>query len=176
MMGDRQAFPDDKYLDALYSLVLPKTNKNPYRSYYLLFEQMHKKEFSWFIPNDDNRVEDGLELRYKLLGVSDKGDDPCSFLEMLIALSQRAAFESNKSTVVWFWHLMNNLNLADYRDEYYPELEPFEVEHIMDRVINRTYDADGLGGLFPMHNTRGDQREVEIWYQLASYLLEGYGP
>ena len=40
--------------------------------------------------------------------------------------------------------------------------------------VERRYKRSGEGGLFPLKNAAKDQRKVEIWYQLSSYLLENY--
>lgn len=95
----------------------------------------------------------------------------CSFLEMMIALSRRLAFEEEGQPSRWFWHLIENLGI-DVTDAYYNIEIERAVNDRLDTVIYRTYDSTGMGGLFPLENPRQDQREVEIWYQLQAYLLE----
>lgn len=142
--------------------------------------QLYVKEFVWLIPNDDNRAEDGKALRYEF--INEQGIDEvdqewldlgCSFLEMLIALARRAAFESDDEVVEWFWRFIFNLGLNNHTDSAYTRETEREVDNVLDAVIFRTYDADGLGGLFPLTHPRQDQRKVELWYQLAAYLTEG---
>lgn len=142
--------------------------------------QLYVKEFVWLIPNDDNRAEDGKALRYEF--INEQGIDEvdqewldlgCSFLEMLIALARRAAFESDDEVVEWFWRFIFNLGLNNHTDSAYTRETEREVDNVLDIVIFRTYDADGLGGLFPLTHPRQDQRKVELWYQLAAYLTEG---
>jgi len=142
--------------------------------------QLYVKEFVWLIPNDDNRAEDGKALRYEF--INEQGVDEvdqewldlgCSFLEMLIALARRAAFESDDEVVEWFWRFIFNLGLNNHTDSAYTRETEREVDNVLDTVIFRTYDADGLGGLFPLTHPRQDQRKVELWYQLAAYLTEG---
>jgi len=91
-------------------------------------------------------------------------------LEMLIALSQRLSFEGEGKSRRWFWHLIENLNLNIYNDKHGVPFE--EVNAILDRVIWRTYNRDGSGGLFPLRRAARDQRKIEIWYQMSAYLLE----
>jgi hypothetical protein len=168
---------DDLYLSWLYKQVDARSVKerNPSRTHWKLLKQLYSIEFVWFISNDDNRAEDGRALRYEW-------DDEhrirvnhdwllrgCSFLEMLIALTRRLAFEADGQVDVWFWHLLDNINLAQLNDEMYWTEK--EVNEAVDRVIWRTYDRNGRGGLFPLKNTRRDQRKIEIWYQLNEYLL-----
>ena len=143
-------------------------------------KQLYVKEFVWLIPNDDNRAEDGKELRYEF--INEQGIDEvdqawldlgCSVLEMMIALARRAAFESDDEVVDWFWRFIFNLGLNNHTDIAYTSATEREVDNVLDTVIFRTYDADGLGGLFPLTHPRQDQRKVELWYQLAAYLSEG---
>ena len=170
---------DEAYLKWLYHQVGDVRFHNPASTYWSLFRTLYSKEFVWFIPNDDNRVEEGKALRREFLldhRLSPYDVDRnwldlnCSFLEMLIALSRRLAFESEGEAHEWFWELLNTLALDAYSDRNgVPEVE---VDEILDRVIWRQYLANGVGGLFPLEHPREDQREVEIWYQMNAYLLE----
>lgn len=172
---------DARYLDWLYKNIGPTQNRNPARSYWMLAAALFRKEFLSFVHNDDNRVEDGKELREDFLEETGiEGDrewlgQECSMLEMLIALSRRCAFQADEEPFEWFWVLIDNLGLRDYTDEAFTDDFNVDVDLILDRVINRTYEPDGRGGLFPLRNAEVDQREVEIWYQLASYLMENNG-
>lgn len=169
---------DARYLDWLYKNIGPLQNRNPARSYWLLAVTLYKKEFTWTVFNDDNRVEDGRELREAFLDETaierDQNwmDEGCSMLEMLVALSRRCAFEANEDAFEWFWVLVDNLGLRPFVDEEFSDDYNVDVDIILDRVINRTYKSDGRGGLFPLQHATVDQRAVEIWYQLAAYLNE----
>lgn len=169
---------DERYLEWLYRFVGPIQNRNPARSYWLLATTLFQKEFTWFIPNDDNRVVDGQELREQFLDETAAGFDDswmnegCSFLEMLIALSRRCAFETDDEPFEWLWVLIDNLGLRPFVDENFDEDYRVDVDIILDRVVNRTYDPDGRGGLFPLKRAEEDQRQIEIWYQMSAYLRE----
>lgn len=171
---------DERYLTWLVRQIEPVSNLNPARSHWLLCAAMYQKEFTWFIPNDDNRLMDGLDIRQEFVDTEEGGDVPgiwlseaCSFLEMLIALCRAMAFESSPlETDYWFWHFMDNLNLRHYVDEVYDDDARVTINEILDRVLNRTYHADGNGGLFPLKHPGKDQREVELWYQSQQYLME----
>jgi len=167
---------DDRYLTWLYSQVANVRTRKGSRTFWCLFRQLFATEFAWFVPNDDNRAEDGRELRAEWAGSTESETDPnwlslgCSFLELLIGLSRRLSFEAGGETADWFWHLINNLELAGYHDR-----SNFKTEDVEDRtsaVIWRTYDRYGVGGLFPLQRSDRDQRQVEIWYQLSEYLLQ----
>lgn len=168
---------DDRYLTWLYSQVGDVKVRNTSETYWNLFRQMQETEFVWFVPNDDNRVEDGRALRYEwvmevnVLPDRKWWESGCSFLEMLIGLSRRLAFEGDGHPHVWFWHLIENLGLQSCTDH-----EPYdynEVDERLNAVTWRTYDRFGRGGLFPLRRARKDQRNVELWYQMSAYLLEG---
>ena len=152
--------------------------RNPRRTYWDLLRTLHIKEFTWFVPNDDNRVVDGLDLRYEFLADMQESPSvwenwllqPCSMLEMLIALSRRLAFNGGGESMGRFWEMMDNIGLRGFNDASHGS--PQEVDHILQRVIDRTYDQNGNGGLFPLRETNLDQRQVELWYQMNSYLIE----
>lgn len=171
---------DELYFTWLYGQVSSVKEKNPSRTYWVLLRHLYQKEFVWIIPNDDNRSEDGKELRY--LFVEEQGIRSvdknwyhlgCSIFEMLIALSRRLAFETDDEPLGWFWKMIENLGLERFNDNVpYPK---DEIEEILNTVIFRTYKRNGSGGLFPLRRTSKDQREVEIWYQVCDYILElGY--
>jgi hypothetical protein len=174
------AYLDELYFDWLYSQVCSVKVKSPSKTYTRLFHILYTKEFIWLVPNDDNRAEDGKDLRYIFLyeeGIPDNRRDshwlalPCSMLEFLIGLAKRMEFETDMDCRDWFWHLLDNIGLAHLNDR--ADVDPDEVEDTLDRVIWRTYDYDGSGGLFPLKNPERNQCETEIWYQLSDYILEG---
>lgn len=173
---------DDQYFEWLCRRTeIPRTN-SPAQSYRILLKQLHTTTFQWFIPNDDNRAEDGKELRQIFL---DSIDEPyhdhfwmaheCSILEMLIALADRVSFESRDTLGRWFWVFLSNLGLASCTDYYYKNSRHghHEVDRDLRALNERTYGSNGVGGLFPLTNPDYDQRQVELWYQMSSYLLEG---
>lgn len=171
---------DELYFAWLYGQVADHHQTNPRDTYWNLFRVLYKKEFAWFVPNDDNRAVDGMLMRQKFaesqgIFVTDEywlrlG---CSMLELLIGIAKRMAYEDEQERghVFWFWHLMGNLRLRNYSDAF--KLDEQDIDERLERIIWRTYDEDGRGGLFPLRRPNGkDQRKVEIWYQLSAYLLE----
>jgi hypothetical protein len=166
---------DELYFTWLYSQVGDVKDRNKSRTYWSLLNQLYYKPFVWLIPNDDNRVQDGLDLRhewmyeYRMAPSDDWLFRDCSFLEMLIALSRRLAFEGEGHPPVWFWHLIKNLGLHECTDR--SKYNQDEVNDALDTVIFRLYDPNGRGGLFPLRYSENDQRQVEIWYQMNEYLL-----
>ena len=170
---------DDLYLEWLYNKIAAVGNRNPERSYWSLARQLYSKPFRGSVHNDDNRAADGQELRLRFLGETGIEMDihwvnlECSMLEMLIALSERVAFQAEHEPIEWFWHFLANIEISRYNDYIYEISIQEEVEEAINRVIYRTYSDHGVGGLFPLRYTDHDQRKVELWYQMSAYLLEG---
>lgn len=169
---------DERYLTWLYSQVANVEVKSPRRTYWSLLKQLYRTEFVWIIPNDDNRVEDGKELRLEFMqeeGVDEIDPDwmglGCSFLEMLIALSRRLTFEAGGKAAGWFWHMIENLEIV-CNDRQYNEQHETRIGDALATVVWRQYAPNGRGGLFPLEEPYQDQTEVEIWYQFNAYLLE----
>ena len=166
---------DESYLRWLHDQVLTTGRRAKSRSYWTLLRVMYTREFVWFVPNDDNRVEDGKALRVEFLEQTkieasvDWLDLGCSFLEMLIGVSRRLSFDTNIPTQDWFWHLVGNLGLSGQNDR---DVVEAEVEEAVDTVIWRTYSRDGSGGLFPLRSPARDQSKVELWYQMGAYIME----
>lgn len=168
---------DELFFKWLYSQVSQTEVKDPSRTYWKLLKQLYTKEFVWLIPNDDNRMEDGKELRKEFIqtqGIKDVDQDwieiGCSVLELMVGLSRRLAFEAGGKAHFWFWALVENIGLDRYTDSR--PLRKKKVDDILDKIIWRTYEPNGHGGFFPLKYPEQDQREVELWYQLSAYVLE----
>jgi hypothetical protein len=169
---------DEAYFVWLYSQVGSVKLRNKAKSYWKLLRLLYTKEFVWSIEKDGNRAVDGIDLRQRFASDANREIDdecwlgqPCSVLEMLIALSFRLAWESvDLGLDDWFWKLLDNLALTGCTDADPPT--PEMIDRVIDKVVNREYAANGAGGLFPLKHTQEDQREVELWYQAQTYLLE----
>lgn len=145
-------------------------NNNGYND---LFERMHNIEFVWTVPNDDNRIQDGFDLRREFGKGTVPGllIDGVTFLEILIALSRRVAFTAGGDAEHWTWRLIKNLRLNKMADPLTKERAK-KVDEILYNVIWRLYDFDGGGGFFPLQYPKEDQTKVEIWYQMNAYVIE----
>lgn len=171
---------NEGYFAWLYRLVDDSNSVRASRSHWALLQQLHATPFRWSVANDDNRNEDGKDLRKAFLqefSIYEPDhqwlDLDASMLEMLIALSQRAAYESSGEPAEWFWKMMQNLELDRYTDSVFNGHIADEVEDKLEMLLFRDYNPDGVGGLFPLRNPSADQRRIELWYQLSAYLLEG---
>ena len=151
------------------------------RSYSNLFRTMFEIDFKWdvTIDRDENRAIDGKILREDYENDTNRYIDdiiPCSFLEMIAGLAIRCENDimwvpDVDNTRQWFWDMLNNTRLEEYDNNNWNRKA---VIDIINMVIYRQYDYSGNGGLFPLRDPETDQRRVEIWYQLASWLNENY--
>lgn len=170
---------DELYLRWLYGQVAIVDEQDESLTYWSLFRQMFTTKFLWLVPRDENRLEDGKALRNVFLreqGLSRREVDPawidieCSFLELVMGLSNHLEFEAGGTVPYWFWKLLENIDLRGFHDAVdYPE---DVVEGIIYSVMFRQYNRQGEGGFFPLKEPCEDQRGIELWYQLSAYVLE----
>lgn len=169
---------NDAYLEWLTGQIKNTHRQRRSRTYWDLMVLLHNKEFVWLVQNDDNRVQDGLDLRSEfqttVLGTDawlDFWDYGCSVLEVIIALSRRLAFTIDSSPELWAWNLIDNLHLGSMHDPL-SRKKQIVVDDILENLIWRTYEPDGTGGFFPLAFPKEDQTKIEIWYQMHSYIDE----
>jgi hypothetical protein len=143
------------------------------KSYKGLFEVMHNTEFHWTIPNDDNRLQDGLDLRSEFLDGRRKilTLQGVSLLEVLVSLSRRVAFTASGTPRKWAWKLLKNLRLTKSSDPLTDE-DISRINDVLDALVWRTYHPSGRGGFFPLKRPEEDQTQIEIWYQMNKYVIE----
>ena len=175
--------PEEDYFEWLLRHISSSRNRNPDRTYRILGSILFAKEFTWGIPMDENRAFDGLALRdaYCDYRGSWEGSrflfEPCSFLEMMIGLAYRAAFEGDglgieDSIHGWFWRMASNCGLAKYKDGEFDDQSEQQILEIVYRINHRLYMPDGTDGFFPLKHPDQDQRKTELWYQMSAYILE----
>ena len=165
------------YFNWLCAKVIYLENPTPSLRFDKLLKTLHGTEFVWLISGDDNRAEDGLELRREFLleaGIPDHPEwrmMPCSLFEMLIAFSRRTEFATDIPAHEWFWEFIDNLGLREYNDS--TSITSDEIAEILYAFVWRQYDMSGRGGgLFPIEHPKHDQTQVEIWYQFCEYLTD----
>lgn len=175
-------------VDELYFNWLMNLLGSPTESLRRLCWMLYRNTFTRSVGNDINRAIKGMELRRRFIGefldanidprqTNSLMDEDCSWLEMLIALSEDLDFLYEGGTQENLLELIDNLGLtkilASPRDGRYDQIDQDLVDAAASRVDHNLFDPDGLGGLFPLHkNDHPDQREVEIWEQHAAYFRE----
>ena len=172
----------DEYFTWLRELIGTSRRSNKI-SYEKLLSYLHSTDFRYSLEMDGNRAEDGVDLRYRFAlawGYEDAPElildalqDPCSVLEMMIALAIRCEetimddAHIGDRTGQWFWGMVVNLGLGSMSDDRFDELY---VEAVVERFLNREYEPNGSGGLFTIRHCDRDVRTMEIWHQLCWYL------
>ena len=161
--------PKNKY----FGWLCDKVDSNGYKV--VALAALYNEEFFSLVPNDENRGDDGLDLRKEYIRHSGhRVDGTCNALEMVIALARRMAYvvmEPHDSleeiSVDIFWELIANLGLggSESRNQF-----------LVSRFLNRRYQRNGKGGIFPLqYRTTTDQRDVELWYQMQAYIKQRIG-
>lgn len=149
-----------------------------------LIKYLYMTEFKYVLPMDVNRCKDATAILY-LKYLNDMGieydvrtvyEREVSVLEVLIALSFRCerdimgepgSYEDDK----WFWIMLENLGLFEYENDRFNE---DDVNYILQKWMNREFNYDGNGSIFPLFRPKRDQREIEIWDQMSDFLNENY--
>lgn len=170
---------NDEYFEYLCELV-DTSRFAKSLSYRKLLMHLHNIEFTWLIPLDGNRADDGIQLRRRFalvredLSLQRYLNGPCSVLEMMVALAVRCEegmgmddAQLGDRTGQWFWGMIANLGLNTMRDS---KFDRDYVDDVIGCFLNRDYEPDGRGGLFTVKHCSHDLRTVEIWVQLSWYL------
>lgn len=174
-----ERYPD--YFEWLCEMVCVDGRYND-SAYWVLAKILWNTDYTWSMEMDENRAGDGeaLRYRYECDGGTDGYDGPCTVLEMLVALADRMdtmldELDGECKLPCYFWEMIENLGLDEYTDEYYTEhYDNGEVDIILENWLDRVYNYDGSGGLFPLKHPREDQRHVDTWYQMNAYIMENY--
>ena len=172
----------NRYFEWLCNMVC-ENRYSKHISFELLLAHLHNTMFRFSIPKDQNRAEDGMELRYRFSLYYDENydpdyivdvlDGPCSVLEMMVALAVRCEEDMmddpdiGSRTGQWFWGMISNLGLGAVTDDRYDRQY---VDEALDIFLDREYEPDGRGGLFTVRRCEYDLRKVEIWTQLNWYI------
>ena len=166
----------ERYFNHLVGLV------GEYDHRYLLLA-LYRTDYVWEYPLDQNREQDGIELRFhyaEKFGIDyrylehELGTKPCSVLEMIIALALRIENEYMANDIYddrtghWFWNMINSLGLLTYSDNNF-DLD--KVEEIVFKFLHHQYLPNGAGGLFYMPQPDMDMRKAQIWDQMNHWLI-----
>lgn len=149
-------------------------------SFRKLLTRLHDIEFTWIMPMDRNRADDGLSLRYRFAYetgyesyMAEYIGGPCSVLEMMVALAINIEIDImddpsyGDRTGQWFWGMIVSLGLGGMNDRRYDDRL---VDDVICDFLRRDYAPDGRGGLFTIRGCDRDLRDMEIHIQRNYYL------
>lgn len=142
------------------------------RGYDQLLYFLYTVPFRYVLDRDRYRADDAFSLADEF-GI-DRGY--VSVLEVLIALAIRIDDEligdpSDPKPNKIFWEMCCNLHLDEYNNK---KFNVQKVQNILLKWMERDFNSDGYGSIFPLDDPRQDQRKLEIWSQLQEYLSENY--
>lgn len=173
------------YFRWMSELVLPNAPDREKYSY--LLDALNRSTFYFDIPMDENRLQDGIDLRYRfaylkgysieLIDLSLCKGASCSMLEMMTALAVKGDesvlydYETGSRVDYIFKTMITSLGFLSMTNDNFDERY---IDIQIDRLLNRDYAYNGKGGLFTVNNPRRDMREVDIWYQMSWYLQTLY--
>ena len=147
---------------------------------------LHDIDFSWCIDQDSGRAEEGLNLRNEYYTLSNYTadwvmlmDKPCSVLEALIPIAKRMSDmlegdNSGDTTRVWFWKFLENLKLKKFNNVFvqHDENSDYDIKIAVINWLNREFEFDGTGSIFPLKHPKYDERNRTIVYQMYDYFFD----
>lgn len=151
-----------------------------------VLEVLDNIAFTYLMPRDGNRYEDGVSLRYRFgkemripeaVIANELDHASCTVLEMMIALAIRCEEEymyvptSGDRSYVWFDDMLKSMDLYQMTDNHF--VQPYVVDHVF-TMMNRRYDQNGHGGLFTVGRPGVDMRNEEIWNQAMWHISSQY--
>lgn len=169
------------YLNWLKERIIDEDHTN----YGKLLDRLYEWSYEAFLPMDENREADGIDLRYRYGYECNIPNPeiasyidvmPCTMLEMMVALALRCEREIMSSqehgdrSALLFWEMISNMGLITMHDLNY---DVRYVDDVVDRFLSGDIEPDGTGGLFIINNMRGTNlSSVELWAQANWYLEE----
>jgi len=161
-----------------------KVKRRDDKQFSLLLYDLWKKTFYSTVSFDENRASDGLYLRWIWARKNKCTDNDmaifgeCRVLEMMIAFAWKGvSYISYEKTQMkskdLFWMMIDNVGLGDHDNKYYNEHEDceFEVNNILDMMLERRYSKDGKGCFFPLTRKSKILVELDLWSQLNQFII-----
>lgn len=144
-----------------------------------LLQYLHNKEYVWDIWTDENRAEDGLNLRCRFEKETDYLDyspleKPCSVLEMMVAFAERIdkdVTDEEYGTPYWFWIMIENLGLKDCTDDVF---DAKKVNSVLDNWLNSLTKNDLKSGIFPGKSGKKPESDTDEWFRMQKWIAERY--
>ena len=152
--------------------------ENPVDDYIDCLHELFTITYTWTIPDDANRAEDGLSLRDRFEDESGEKlwlNRGCSMLEMMVALAIRMENDLmydpdyGDRTSVWFWGMMDasGLIFCDFDHFSGPLVQKWSIN-----LAHNDYKRNGVGGLFSVKNAHFDMKNASLWAQMNQKVKE----
>jgi hypothetical protein len=159
---------------------LVRVVRHPFHDFTPLLWEMFNVEFVSLVPHDDNRIEDVFALRERYVSESHghfRTAHIPSILEVMITLAERmwlVGYDPDDEITPddWFWRLIDNLGFSEYYGEFPDAATRDDIIERLEVLVNREYDHNGSGGLFPLGYPEEDQTDVEVYYQMQAWMGE----
>lgn len=172
----------DRYFFWLYDQVCIVRSVESVSSYVRVCRHMHNIKFKSLVEFDENRASKGGDLRneFKRLHTLEPFAEvdflypDATIFETLVALTKDANFMADRGEKLWFHEFVTNLGLDRCYDHRMLHRSESPIERALHKFNDRKYKPNGAGGLFPLKFPSHDQREVELWYQMGSYVTENH--
>jgi hypothetical protein len=167
-------------LDYIEWLKTTRCDLDPHNQYCLLFRDLSALNFVSIVDFDHNRIYEALYYREAYTGDTALPHDTVSMLEIIRTMAikcEEVSFDAEHTNTVteWFWQLLGNVGLDKFVDLDYHDLGGGEVvRNILCKIILRSYDHAGVGGLFPLRYPTENQRFIDLFYQMRAYVEENY--
>jgi len=169
------------YFEWMTGKVFPDIHER--RMYEQLMVALDSSMFYFSIPMDENRMRDGIDLRYRFAyekrysnqeveGIL-RHNSSCSILEMMVALALKGDerilydYETGGKADYIFKIMLESMDVINMTND---QFDKGYMDYKIDMLLNHGYEYNGRGGLFTVDNPRRDMREVDIWYQMNWYL------
>lgn len=131
-----------------------------------LLRYLFEVDYIWTIHLDENRAQDGIDLRclyanLNKLTIDIFQDKPCSMLEMLIAFANRiendfmGSAEGNNAPR-WFYQMLVSLGIAEDMKRF----DKSRVDHALIKFFNHQIALFDIPGI----------EKLQLWDQLNSWL------
>lgn len=134
-----------------------------------LFKSLIKYPFYAILKEDESRIGDARRLRDAFNDLSGNGiyetDDRITILELLVSFAIRIDndFLDIGPGIIFF-------EMVSYLELSCPQT--MMLKERLERFVYRTYDQNGMGGIFPLKNPEKNQREVPLWNQAMAFIHE----
>lgn len=190
-MSDIRQLVDMDYSGAYFCWLCGKIDfGNKVHEYWQLLGILFYTKYIPILEMDQNRESDGLDYRWIFCSEYDVNLEElnsqlganCRVLEMMIAMAELISNDElgdrtkGDRTPDWFWRMVKNLGLNPFRDvDGSIDLETRScITYILHKWIYREFDYNGVGSPFPLKNPPGDERDVELLYQMRAYVQENF--